>query len=87
MYITFSATMQENTLPSKSLKKKGLGIVFNYTAPGTPQQNSCVKQKFATLFNQVCAMPNHGKFNAYLQNDLRAKARNTPHFSRRTFLI
>ena len=42
-----------------------------------PQENGCVKRKFATLFNWVHAMLNDGKFNAYLQNGLWAKAANT----------
>ena len=61
----------------KSLKHKGLGVDFEYTAPGTPQQNSCVKQKFATLFNQVHAMLNGRRFTIYLCNSLWAEAANT----------
>ena len=28
-----------------------MGIEFEYTAPGTPQESDHVEQKFATLFN------------------------------------
>ena len=42
-----------------------------------PQQNGQVKQKFATLFNQVDTIVNDGKFSTYLKNGLRAKAMNT----------
>ena len=56
---------------------EGLGVEFEHTAPGMPQQNGNVEQKFATLFNQMCNMINCGKFNAFLQNGLWAKAANT----------
>ena len=61
----------------KTCKQEGLGGDFEYTATGMPQQNGCIKRKFATLFNWVHAMLNVGKFNAYLQNGLCAKATNT----------
>ena len=64
----------ENFAFEKAYKEEGLGVDFKYTAPGTPQQNGCIEEKFSTLFNQVHAMLNGGKFNAYLQNDLWAKA-------------
>ena len=41
------------------------------------QQNGWVEQKFATLFNQLCAMLHGRKFNTYFQNGQRAKAANT----------
>ena len=41
------------------------------------QQNGHIKRKFATLFNQACAMLNCRKFNTYLSNGLLAKAANT----------
>ena len=50
----------------KNCKQEGLGINFKYTAPGMPQQNECIKHKFATLFNWVHAMLNSGKFTTYL---------------------
>ena len=39
-------------------KEEGMRIKFEYTTPGTPQQNGHVEQKFSTLFNRVCAMIN-----------------------------
>ena len=36
----------------RTCKQEGLGIDFKYTAPGTPQQNGCIKCKFATLFHE-----------------------------------
>ena len=51
--------MQVKIKPSKKkYKKEGLGIDFEYTAPGMPQQNGHVKHKFTTPFNWVCAMLN-----------------------------
>ena len=67
----------ENQAFERICKQEGLGIDFEYTAPGTPQQNGCVKRKFATLFNGVCAMLNGGNFTAYLQSSLWAEAANT----------
>ena len=57
---------RENQAFKRTCKQEGLGIDFKYTAPATPQQNGCIKHKFATLFNQVCTMLNNGKFPAYL---------------------
>ena len=37
-------------------KQEGLGIQFEYTAPGTPQQNGCLERKFATLYGQLRVM-------------------------------
>ena len=56
----------ENQAFKKACNQEGLGIDFEYTAPGTPQQNGCVERKFATLFNRVQAMLNGGKFTLYL---------------------
>ena len=41
---------------------------FEYTAPGTPQQNGLVEEEFVTLFNPIHAMLNGGKFTAFLRN-------------------
>ena len=40
----------ENNALDKACKQEGLGIQFEYTAPGTPQQNGRVERKFATYF-------------------------------------
>ena len=67
----------ENVAFEKAYKDNVLGVDFEYTAPGTPQQNVCIERKFATLFNQVCVMLSSSKFNAYLCNSLWTKAVNT----------
>ena len=67
----------KNQAFERTCKQEGLGIDFEYSIPGTPQQNGCVKCKFASLFNLVCFMLNGGKFTAYLQSGLWAEAANT----------
>ena len=42
-----------------------------------PQQKRCIKHKFATLFNQIHAMLNNGKFTAFLLSGLWAEAAKT----------
>ena len=42
-----------------------------------PQQNDCVKWKFATLFNQVHTMLNGKTFNTFLKNGIWAEAAKT----------
>ena len=73
----------KNQTFKQTCKQEGLVVDFEYTAPGTPQRNGCVKQqncqvepKFCTLINQACAMLNDGKFNACLQIGLWTKAAN-----------
>jgi transposase InsO family protein len=39
----------ENTKAEAVLNKEGHGIKFEFTAPGTPQQNGKVERKLATL--------------------------------------
>ena len=46
----------ENIALQRECEKAGLGIQFEFTAPGTPQQNGRVEQKFATLWGRVRAM-------------------------------
>ena len=68
---------EENIAFKTACKQEELGVNFECTAQGMPQQNGHAKRKFATLFNWVNAMLKGGKFNAYLQNSLWAKAANT----------
>ena len=42
--------------------EKQLNIEFEFTAPGTPQQNGVVECKFATLFGRARAMLNKAGF-------------------------
>ena len=71
---------EENIAFERACKQEGLGNDFEYAAPGMQQQNGCIEWKIATLFNQVHAMLNCGKFTAYLCNGLWAKAANQSPF-------
>ena len=67
----------ENCALDEACKQEGLGIQFEYTAPGTPQQNGKVERKFATLFGRVRAMLNSAGFPEDLRKSLWAEAANT----------
>ncbi len=56
----------------KSCKEQGLGVFFEYTTPGTGQQNGRVEQKFAKLCKWVWAVLNGGKITSSLRNQLWA---------------
>ena len=60
----------ENVAFEKACKQAELAVEFEYTAPGTPQQNENVECQFAILFNSVCVMLNGSKFKTYPQNGL-----------------
>jgi transposase InsO family protein len=49
----------ENKATDTACAKEGLGIQFEYTAPGTPQQNGRVERKFTILYGRVQSMMNH----------------------------
>ena len=53
-----------------------MGVNYEYTIPGTQQQNEQAERKYATLLNWVHAMLNSGKFLLF-SNDLWAEAANT----------
>ena len=42
---------------------KELGIMFEYTAPGTPQQNGVVERAFATMIGKTRAIMNGAGFD------------------------
>ena len=46
----------ENKSLQKECDKQNLGIIFEFTAPGTPQQNSVVERKIRTLMGRSRAM-------------------------------
>ena len=46
----------ENRSLQKECEKQSLGIIFEFTAPGTPQQNSVVERKIPTLMGRLRAM-------------------------------
>ena len=56
----------DNAGETKVLKRESdkneLGIIFEYTAPGTPQQNGVVERAFVTVMGRAGAMMNHAGF-------------------------
>jgi hypothetical protein len=64
----------ENKALEKACLTTGLGIQFEYTAPGTPQQNGRVKQKFTTLYGRVRSMLNHAGLSQALRHGIWAEA-------------
>ena len=46
----------ENRSLQKEYDKQNLGVIFEFTAPGTPQQNSVVERKIPTLVGRAWAM-------------------------------
>ena len=46
----------ENKVLERESDKKELGIIFEYTAPGTPQQNGVVECAFVTVMGRERAM-------------------------------
>ena len=46
----------ENRSLQKECDKHNLGIIFEFTAPGIPQQNSVVERKIPTLMGRSRAM-------------------------------
>jgi len=56
---------------------KALGLTFEYTAPGTPQQNGRVERAFATLYGRVRTMLNAAMIPKDLRNKIWAECANT----------
>ena len=49
----------ENNVLERESYKNEWGIIFEYTAPGTPQQNGMVERAFVTVMGRARAMMNH----------------------------
>ena len=54
-YIRFDKSGENRSL-QKECEKQNLGIIFEFTAPGTPQQNPVVERKIPTLMGRSRAM-------------------------------
>ena len=67
----------ENIVFQNTCKSEGLGIRFEFTAPGTPQQNGRVERKFQTLYGRVRAMLIGSQIEQPLRNSLWSEAANT----------
>ena len=60
----------ENKTFEELSKQGGMGITFEYTAPGTPQQNGKCERKFASLYGKVRSMLNGVRFTKTLRQGL-----------------
>ena len=49
----------ENKVLERESNKNELGIIFDFTAPGRPQQNGVVERTFVTVMGRARAMMNH----------------------------
>ena len=67
----------ENYKLEEKCKIKGLGIQFEYTAPGTPQRNGRVERQFATLYTKVRAMFDHSGIPMDMRKGLWCECANT----------
>ena len=67
----------ENLAFETTSKREGMGLKFEYTAPGTPQQNGRAERKFQTLYGRVRAMLLGSGTWLPLRNQLWAEAVNT----------
>ena len=67
----------ENKVPERESDKKDLGIIFEYTAPGTPQQNGVVERAFVTVMGRARAMMNHAGFTMAKRQQLWCEAAQT----------
>ena len=53
--------MLERTRSWRESDKNELGIILEYTTPGTPQQNGVVERAFVTVMGRARAMMNHAR--------------------------
>ena len=67
----------ENKVLERESAKNKLGIIFEYTAPGTPQQNGVVERAFGTVMGRARAMMNHAGFTMAKRQQLCCEAAQT----------
>ena len=67
----------ENKVLEKESDKNELGIIFEYTAPGTPQQNGVVERALVTVMGRARAMMNHARFTMTKRQQLWCEAAQT----------
>ena len=61
----------ENKMLAKSCNQNEMGIKFEYTAPGAPQQNGVVERAFVPLIGRGRAMMNHAGFTVKKRQEMR----------------
>jgi uncharacterized protein with PIN domain len=64
----------ENNDLQRTTQETGMDIKFQYTAPGTPQQNGHVERKFAILYEYMRTMINQSKILESIQKKIGAEA-------------
>ena len=67
----------ENQAFQRASEAEGMGLKFEYTAPGTPEQNGRVEWKFQTLYGHARAMLLGCGIKKALRNKLWSEAVNT----------
>ena len=67
----------ENKVLERESDKNELGIIFEYTAPGAPQQNGVVERAFVTVMGRARAMMNHAGFTMAKRQQLWCEAAQT----------
>ena len=67
----------ENKRLEETCDADGLGIIFEYTATGTPQQNAYEERAFPTLMGRARAMMNFAGFTTEKRKQLWCGAANT----------
>ena len=68
----------ENKVLERESDKNELGIIFEYTAPGTPQQNGVVERVFVTVMGRARAMMNHAGFTMAKSNNCGVRQHRQP---------
>jgi transposase InsO family protein len=71
-YIRCNNAPENRILQQACYEDPDLNITFEYTAPGTPQQNGKIERKFATLNGKCRAMLNATEFNWDLRHRMWA---------------
>ena len=64
----------ENRVLERESDKNELGIIFEFTAPGTPQQNGGVERAFVTVMGRARAMMNDAGFTMAKRQQLWCEA-------------
>ena len=67
----------ENKMLARCCDEKEMGIKFEYTAPGTLQQNGVVERAFVTLIGRGRALMNHARFTVKKRQEMWCEAAQT----------
>ena len=67
----------ENRSLQKECDKANLGIIFEFTAPGTPQQNSVAERRIPTLMGRARAMLIQGGIESKYKEEFRCEVIST----------